>query len=393
MEDFGFDKVQLGMTMSAFFATYTLMQIPGGLMSERFGLRLTGAAAMTWWSLFTLFTPLAWGFVSFLIVRGLFGAGEGPLFPNNGSFLAKWFSTKEKAMSSSIMVSGAFIGPALGPPLTVWIMTTWGWHFVFYAYGVVGFVMAILWYVYSRDFPHLHPAANREEVEHITGKAVAEAKAASKHEQAPWKKFLASPQFWCIGFQYCVVNYIMYLFLSWLPIYLMEARGLSLKAMGIAAAYPWLAICFGLVSSGIVSDRMVRRGHSKFMARTSLAVVGLVLCGIGLFKGANAGTPSENILWMSVSLGCLGLTNTAAWASCQDLGQKFGGSVVAWMNTWSNIGGFLCPTVTALLVEAFGWQTALSTTSIIIAVGAVAWLFVKPDKPLHVDERVAAQVS
>ncbi len=385
MQDFGFDRVQLGLTMSAFFLAYTFMQIPGGLMSEKWGLRITGTLAMFFWSIFTVLTPLARNFYGFMAVRFMFGIGEGPLFPNNGSFLAKWFSKEEKAMSSSIMVSGAFIGPALGPPLTVWLLTQWGWQMVFYAYGIAGVVMTVIWYLYSRDHPHLHPQCNETEISHITQKTATEAEVASKHEAAPWKKFLKSGQFWALGFQYCIANYIMYLFLSWLPIYLLEARGLSMKAMGIAAAYPWIAMCVALVSSGIVSDKIVKAGYSKFIARSVMALVGLAFCGIGLYLGANATTPAENIFWLSVSLGFLGFTYTAAWASCQDLGQRFGGSVVAWMNTWANIGGFLAPTVTALLVNAVGWQNTLSVTSMIIGIGVISWLFVKPDLPLHVD--------
>ena len=388
MKEFGFDKVQLGMTMSAFFLAYTMMQIPGGLMSEKWGLRFTGSLAMFFWSVFTILTPMAKGFYSFMAIRFCFGAGEGPLFPNNGSFLAKWFSKEEKAISSSIMVSGAFIGPALGPPLSVWIMVNWGWQMVFYVYGVAGIVMTAIWYIFSRDYPHLHPSCNQEEVMHITKKTAADAAAASTHEVAPWKRFLKSPQFWALGLQYCTVNYIMYVFLSWLPIYLLEARGLSLKAMGVAAAYPWLSICAALIISGLVSDKLVQRGYSKSIARTGIAIVGLVLCGIGLYKGANAITPTDNIFWLSFSLGFLGFTYTAAWASCQDLGQKFGGSVVAWMNTWANVGGFLAPTITALLVTAYGWQMSLSLTSVVIAVGVVLWVFVKPDLPLHIDKLV-----
>ena len=97
---------------------------------------------------------------------------------------------------------------------------------------------------------------------------------------------------------------------------------------------------------------------------------------------AKAETPNQNVMWLTVCLGALGLTYTGAWASCQDLGQRFGGSVVAWMNTWANIGGFLAPLVTAMLVEYFNWQVALSTSSFIIALGVVSWFFVRPDKPL-----------
>jgi ACS family glucarate transporter-like MFS transporter len=387
MEEYGFDKVQLGLTMSAFFLAYTLMQIPGGLMAERYGIRITGALAMIMWSVFTLLTPMAGGLYSFMLIRFLFGVGEAPLFPNNGSFLAKWFSAKEKAIASSIMVSGAFIGPALGPPLTVLILGYLSWHWVFFLYGFVGIVMAALWFAFSRNYPNQHSKVNTAELMLITGKEETEAKKDIKHETAPWSRFLRSSQFWCLGFQYFVANYIMYLFLSWIPMYLLEARNMSMNAMGFAAAAPWLVMCVALVTSGKISDSMVLNGKSKFKARTVIAIMGLIICGAGLYLAANATSVAENIIFLSISLGFLGLTYTAAWASCQDLGQRFGGSVVAWMNTWANIGGFCAPIITAFLVKFFGWQMALSLSSVIIGVGVISWLFVRPDSPLDTIKR------
>lgn len=394
MAEYGFDKIQLGLTMSAFFIAYAVTQIPGVLMSERFGIRITGAAAMGWWSIFTVLTPFAWNFWSFFAVRVLFGAGEGPMFPNNGSFIAKWFNPGEKARPNSIMLSGAFIGPALGPPIAVAIMAIWGWKMVFYIFGMAGIVAAIVWWIYSRDYPHEHKGVNKAELFHITGKEMAEIQKTPKGKVAPWGRFLRSMQFWSIGLQYLAVNYVFYIFLSWLPLYLVEARGLSLKAMGAAAASPWIAMCVGLIVSGIISDRMIKNGTSRFKARGLLAMGGLLLCGIGLYMGANSETLTENIIWLTISLGCLSGSYTGSWAACQDLGQQFGGSLVAWMNTWGTVGGILAPTVTALLVEAFGWQSALSGTSIVIAFGLVFWFFVKPDQPLTVgDEMDAAPVA
>lgn len=382
MEEYGLDKIQFGMTMSAFFVAYTLMQIPGGMMAEKYGIRITGTLAMLLWSVFTILTPMAVGLYSFILVRFLFGLGEGPLFPTNGSFLARWFSSREKALSSSIMVSGAFIGPAFGPILTVWLLERFGWHWVFYLYGLAGIVMAIIWFACSRNHPGEHAGVNRAELEHITEKASEEAREGLKHETAPWRKYLASYQFWCLGFQYCVANYIMYLFLSWIPMYLLEARGMSMQDMGLAAGAPWVAICVFLILSGKVSDRLVASGVSKMASRSLIAIIGFIVCGVGLYMAAKAETPGQNIVWLTVCLGALGLTYTGAWASCQDLGQRFGGSVVAWMNTWANIGGFLAPIVTAMLVEYFSWEVALSTSSLIIALGVISWLFVRPDRPL-----------
>lgn len=119
MQQYGFTKVQLGMCMSAFFLSYVLMQIPGGMLSEKYGIRKIGAIAIVFWSIFTILTPLAWGFVSFLVIRFIFGIGEGPLYPMGGTFIARWISSKEKAIVSGLFVSGAFFGPIIGPPMTV----------------------------------------------------------------------------------------------------------------------------------------------------------------------------------------------------------------------------------------------------------------------------------
>lgn len=383
MKEMGIDKVQMGWCMSAFLGAYAIMQIPGGLLSEKFGVRKMGCIAIVFWSIFTFLTPMAKGFGSFFAVRAMFGIGEAPIFPANGILLAKWFSKGEKALSSSIMVTGAFIGPALGTPIAVFIVSMWGWRAVFEIFAFIGLLIAAAWYYFIRNYPSEHPKCNDEEVMFITGETSVDN--APKLEAAPWKKFLTSSQFWGIGLQYAVINYIMYMFLSWLPLYYLEAKGMNLKAMGAAAAYPWIAICAFLILGGIVSDKLVKSGHSKFQARTCFAIVGLAGCGIGLYTGSVAVSPTLNIVALAASLGFAGLTYTAAWSGCQDLGQRHGGMVVSWMNTWANVGGFFAPIITAVLVKHYGWTNALTITSFIVIFGIFLWLLVKPDKPLVTD--------
>jgi ACS family glucarate transporter-like MFS transporter len=194
--------------------------------------------------------------------------------------------------------------------------------------------------------------------------------------------FIRSRQFWAIGIQYSIANYIMYLFLSWIPLYLMEARNMTFQRMGLAAALPWLALTAAVFFGGILSDKMVAAGMSKLKSRTMLAVLGFAFCMLGLFMGARAESVVGNLVWLSISLGALGTAYVASWSGCQDLGAKFGGSVSAWMNTWGNLAGVAAPVVTAYLVNAFGWQGALYATSAFIVIGCIAWLFVRPDKPL-----------
>ncbi len=389
MEELGFDKVHLGFTMSAFFLGYAVMQIPGGLMAERWGVRKTGMIAMVWWSLFTVLTPMAWGFASFMAVRFLFGLGEGPLYPNNASFFASWFNSKEKSLPSALMMCGTFLGPALGPPLTVLIINFSNWHWVFYIYGILGFIAAAIWYAYSRNHPKEHPGVNEAELLHITEKnSVEEVMVHTEKGQkqlAPWGKFLRNFRFWCFGLQYFTSNYIIYIFLSWIPMYLLEARGMSFTAMGGAAALPWLAIVATMFITGVMSDRLVRAGSSKFVARALMGMIGLAGCGIFLYLASTATSVMQNVIYLCCSAGFLGFNYTASWTACQDLGQKHGGTLGAWMNTWGNIGGVTAPIFTAMLVKVVGWDATLGISTLVVVFGVICWSFVKPDRPLEAD--------
>jgi ACS family glucarate transporter-like MFS transporter len=395
MEHFTLSKVEYAMTMSAFVTAYTLMQIPGGLLSERYGIRIVGTATLLFWSVFTLLTPLAAGFSSLLLIRFFFGLGEGPLFPNNGAFLTKWFNAKEKAFSGSVMLSGAFIGPAVGPPLTVWILDNWGWQSVFFLFGWVGMLIAPLWYSLSRERPEEHPLVNKEEYEQIwQGRAPVSIAASQKRKTttAPWRVFLRCPRFWAFGVQYFMVNYILYTFLTWIPMYLLEARGLSLNEMGYAASYPWLAACATLLISGKISDRLIAEGKSRFVARAVPAMSGLAGCSASLFSTASASSPAEAVVWLSVAFGSLGFSWSTSWATCQDLGREHAASVVAWMQTWASLAGVCAPVVIALLVERYNWETTMTINALQLVVGFLCWFVVRPDAPLVSEQSASALV-
>ncbi|WP_378954916.1 MFS transporter [Pelosinus sp. sgz500959] len=378
MQEFGFDKINMGLMQTAFFVGYSLMQIPGGIMSEYFGHRRVLAIAAIWWSVFTSATAFCNSFTSFAIVRALFGVGEGPMAPSLGRFMYRWFNGAEKGRASSFMLSGVFFGPVVGPSITVALMMAFGWRSVFIIFGVVGVVLAALWYYLAVDSPRNSRFVNSAEADYIEEGQSQEV----DKELAPWKSFLGSPQFWAIGIQYFITDYIMYVFLAWLPLYLMEAQNFSMKSMGIAASFPWAALCAVTMVSGVVSDKLVSAGVSKHKARTLFGIGGLILCCITLYLGAVATVPWMNVLWLTISLGSLGFTFNASWAACIDIGGKFVGSVSGWMNCWGNIGGIAAPTVTAWIATNYGWQAAILATAGSAVVGIIAWLVVKPDVPL-----------
>ncbi|MBP1764556.1 MAG: major facilitator superfamily 1 [Firmicutes bacterium] len=379
MNEFSFTKMDMGFLQTMFFLGYALMQIPGGILGEYFGPRKVISLGVLWWSFFTGLTAVANSLMSFAAIRFLFGMGEGPIPPTLNTAVYRWFSKSEKATAYSTALGGAFIGPVFGPAIVVAIMMAFGWRAVFISFGVAGAVLALGWYYLVKDSPRQSPFVNQAEIDHIeAGMEIVE----EKKEMAPWKSFMASSQFWAIGLQYFITDYIMFVFLAWLPMYLMEAQGFSLQKMGFAAAFPWAALCAVVIATGFLSDKLISMGLSKHKARTVFGAVGLICCSVFLYLGAVATTPWMNVLWLTLSLGSLGFTFSASWAAATDIGGRFTGSVSGWMNFWGNIGGVLAPLVTAWIATHFGWQAAILLTAASAVVGIIAWIFVKPDVPL-----------
>ncbi|HWR08298.1 MFS transporter [Sporomusa sp.] len=380
MKEFSFSKMDIGLLQTAFFLGYSLMQIPGGIMSEIFGHRVVITVAATFWSIFTALTATCNSLPMFAVVRTLFGIGEGPLAPSFSRFIYRWFNSNEKARGASFLLGGVFFGPVVGPAATVALMLAFGWRSVFVIFGAAGIILAAAWYYFATESPRHNKFVNAAEVAHIEGDNP-EATQPQK-ELAPWRSFLTSPQFWAIGIQFFITDYIMYVFLAWLPLYLMEAQNFSLQKMGIAASFPWAALCIVTFATGYLSDKLIMAGVSKYKVRTLSGVIGLALCCVCLYLGAIATTPTMNVFWLTLSLGSLGLTFNAGWAACIDLGGKFSGSVSGWMNFWGNLGGVAAPLLTAWIATNYGWQSAITVTSAFAIIGMIAWFLVRPERPL-----------
>lgn len=157
---------------------------------------------------------------------------------------------------------------------------------------------------------------------------------------------------------------------------------MTLSKSGFAASLPWLAIFITVMTGGAISDRMVKNGKSKMVARGSLAIGGLIVFAIAMFLAAHATSSSMNILWLTISLGSLGFPVVTSWATALDLGNEFSGSVAGWMNFWGNVGAFLSPLVCGWLAQNIGWEATLLFSIIPIFIAIVLWFGVKPDKVL-----------
>ncbi|MGF7482794.1 MFS transporter [Providencia sp. SP181] len=381
MTDLGMSKVQFGFLGALFSLGYALAQIPSGILAERFGSRLIATISLYVWSAFTILTVVAPTYLWLCIVRFFFGVGEAPLYPSNAVFNTWWFRQNEKARAASFLLAGSYFGPVIAPTLTVFIMISFGWHAVFYIFGVIGILIGLIWYFCARNKPEQHPKISQSEIAFIqSGRTISEN--GGEDVKAPWRKFMKERPFWAVGFQYFFVAYMTTLFMIWLPTYLQEARGFSLTQMGVAASFPWLAICIAVLTAGSVSDWLLNKGYSQLVARGYIAITGFILFIVGICGAAQTESAVVSVAWLTLALGALGLPVVTSWAIAADKGRQYAGSVSGWMNLWGNLGGVISPILCGWLAQHFGWTVALLFNVIPISLAIICWFFIQPDKPL-----------
>lgn len=383
---FHFSLVSMSLILTSFTWTYAFLQVPGGILSERWGSRKALTLADLWWSLWTVLTAVGYNVASFVGIRGLLGIGQAADWSASVNSIKRWFPSHERGRANSILLGGLYLGPIIGGPLTIAIVSGLGWRWSFYIYGVVGAIMGILWWFFYRDRPQEHPSISQEEVEYI--EAGYDAKIV--RDAAGWRdwgKFISNYRFWAFGLQYFFLILIQSFYSTWLPTYLVKARGFSLKSMGFASSLPWVALFIMVFVVGAWQDRVYAKTGSKLRARTPFAASGFVLAAAFLIIGSQINITWLMMLCFMLSLGSVGMVQVSIWSSCTDLGGNMTGSITGWTNFWGNFSGALGPIFTAILVSlTSNWATSLTVMAVAALIGAGLWLLVHPERPLEAAE-------
>ncbi|MCG7338060.1 MFS transporter [Staphylococcus sp. ACRSN] len=386
MEDLHMNKTQFGLLASFFSLGYALMQVPSGFLAEKFGSKKMLTIALVWWSAFTILTGVVKNHGLLYAVRFLFGIGEAPMYPSNAVFNSFWFSKGEKGRASSVLLAGSYFGPVIAPVVTIAIVNMFGWQAVFYIFGLVGLLISVLWVVIAKDLPEQHKMVNEAEKRYIM-----ENRDVIKTEKsnAPWNLFFKRFSFYAIAAQYFVVQFVVSLFLIWLPTYLSEQYHVKLSDpdMAWAAGAPWIAMFVLILFGGAISDKLLQSGKSRFVARASIAIIGFIIFSISLFMSIQAESLVVNVFWLSLCLGGIGIATGMSWAAATDLGRNFSGSVSGWMNLWGNIGALLSPLLAGMMVDIVGWTMTLELVIIPVIFAIIMWFFVSPDKPLLIEKK------
>lgn len=376
-KEFGFDKVTLGVIFSAFSWSYAAFQVPGGWLGDRFGPRRVLAIIVGYWSVMTALTAAAAGSLSFTILRFFFGAGEAGAFPVATRAMQQWYPRHERGLCQGISHSASRLGAAIAPPVVVAIMTTLGWQWVFYICGAVGFAWAILWYLTYRNLPEEHPLVGKEELAYIRGDVkdgVAQAESERK-ARVPWGTLLRSPNMWAIMCAYFTYVYCLWIFLSWLPSYLVEYRHFTLLKVGYLASLPLWAGVVGDTVGGWATDWLVTRTGSAKLGPRIVAITGLLGCAVCIVPAALATDAYTAVYCLTGAMFFLECTIGPSWAVPMHVGGKHSGTVAGMMNMAGNIGGALSPVVFGILVQVGSWVAPFIVAATLLIAGAAIWAF------------------
>lgn len=371
-KDLGLSLVTMGWILSAFRWGYAWFQIPGGWLGDRIGPRKALTLIVSWWSIFTSATGLAWNASSMVAVRFLFGVGESGAFPIATRSLSRWMLPSERGFAQGITHAGSRLGAALTPALVVYLIADYGWRPTFVIFGALGLIWAAVWYWYYRDTPAQHGSVNEAERELIHSAIGGARSATSRH--VPWRAILSSSTLWVVCTMYFCYGYCISIYLDWFPTYLKQYRQFSLRQMGLFMSLTLVGGILGDASGGMISDFIARRSGNLKKARRVVAMAGFLLAGAAILPATLTSSPMACVWLTCVVLFALELTVGISWAIPLDIGGDYAGSVSAVMNTWGNIGGAISPTVLAYLVRGYGWNVPFVVAAVLCLVAALLYL-------------------
>ncbi len=377
--DLGLTAIEMGWVFSIFAWAYAVFEIPGGWLGDRIGPRRVLMRIVLWWSFFTAATGWVWNFGSLLATRALFGMGEAGCFPNLTRVFTVWLPAKERERAQAALWLAARWGGALTPILVAYVLELVTWRRAFEIFGVLGVVWAVIFYRWYRDDPSTHPSVNAAELALLPPTretAVAEG-------ATPWGAIFSSPAVWLLSLQYGCLAYGWWFYVTWLPTYLRDVRGTSVKMGALLAGLPLLLGGVGCLISAAIIPRLARRTGVP-LARRIIAITGFIGASASIFVF----TKVEDPVAAMIVLGFAGLFNDfvmpAAWAGCMDVGGRYAGTVSGTMNTFGSVAGALSPLVIGYLLAWTNqnWTLTFYVSASVYLLGAVCWLFLDAHTPL-----------
>ncbi len=357
------DPAKFGILSSGFGWAYVLGQLPSGGLLDRFGSKRVYGIAIALMTLGAVLTglagylPFAFIYVGVFVMRLFSGLAQSPIFPGNGRVVAAWFPTAERGVASAIFNASQYFALVAFAPIFGWLTQTYGWQSCFWFMAIVGLLLVVAWNRLVFNVRE-HPMISATEVETIEqgGGLVNLDSAATSSRKLTWSAVSQLlGQRMLVGIyiaQFCI-NTLTYFFITWFPIYLVQARHLSIIKSGFAAAIPALCGSVGGVLGGLCSDGLLRRGYSLTVARKAPIIAGMLL-SVTMIACNYTNTQTVVMVFMSLAFfgkgfGALGWTVIADTSPRELIGVNGG-----LFNLFGNMSSITTPIVIGYLYKRTG---------------------------------------
>lgn len=369
MKELDIDPATMGIALSAFFWTYTAFNLPAGAIADRYGAKPVLGWAAAIWSIASACTGMATGLVSVILSRLGVGVGEAAVFPVMAKIAADNFDSKNRATAVGFYLSGARLGYAATPIVIGFLIAQYSWRAAFYITGLGSLLWCVLWYFFYQEKNAATDAAQ--------AKVGLDVKAPKP--RTPWLQLLTNRCTLGLFLAKFCGDYLYYMFLTWVPSYLVMERGFSIIKMGFYASLPFLTAFLVQPLVGMLSDWFIKRGAGVTLARKGV-LIGAQLCASTIMVVGFVDDPmiAIAILTLNVAAGSTigGMMFTLA-TEVSPPGMT--ATVTGSMNTVGAISGIVAPTLTGFIVKATGsFQLALGVSGGLLILAALTVLFIIP---------------
>jgi len=358
--EFHLSASQIGILLSSFYWTYAISQLGAGWLAERFRVERVVATGFAIWSVATMLTGLAGGFVTLLALRLLLGLGESVAFPCSSKLLSTHVSIDKRGRANGAIAVGLAAGPAFGTFMGGMILAHFGWRPLFVSLGALSLLW--LWPWIAGPVRDLSLACAPEPVQSPSYAEIIRRRGA---QGAALGHFCA--------------NYAFYVVISWLPLYLVQERGFSITRMAVLGGAVYLMQAGGAFVAGWAIDRSIRAGATPNRAYKT-AMIGSQTTFAICLAGAVWAPPLASSVFLLLAGAAFGPTSTTLYAVGQTLaGPAASGRWMGFQNCVGNLAGIVAPAITGFLVDRTGhFYSAFGLGIAVALIGVVSWIVIVP---------------
>ncbi|BCX52566.1 MULTISPECIES: MFS transporter [Comamonas] len=354
-KEFDLSPAVQGLLMSSFFWTYAFMQIPGGMLADRFGPRVVIVCSTLGWGFFQAIAAACTGWVSLLITRLGLGASEAPIYPAGGKLNGIWMTQNERGRGATLLDGGAPLGAALGALIIAGLLTHFdSWRVSFVVAGVGTMIAGVFAWWYIRNHPREHAGVNEAEAAFIEEAHAADLAAEPAHASGKVMDFFKYRSVWGMFFGWMCFNALFYGLLTWMPTYLSKVHGMDIKQMGGAVFIMFFSGFVGEMVGGWIADKWKAAGASQAKVLRTLFGIASIIATIAIYNVARFKDPVTIVILLSVTLFFLRWCGLF-WCVPSILGtRKRVGFLGGVMNLGGNFAGIGVPILVGLIVQATG---------------------------------------